>query len=190
MPDPTKITDHVKQAQDRLPTQFRDSPSLNAMLGAIVLEVQSSEDVIFDVILLRYLDAAEGGNLDIIGRIVGRERLDVATDDEYRELLRVQIRANQSDCGAEDIIWIASELTGKLVHYWQEGRAHYHLEYVTDSPLSDAELDRLNELLEFVTCSGVSYEMVEGDDAEAFAFDDGGLGFDDGKFSKLAGQFP
>jgi len=190
MPSPTQITDHLERAKETTRSQFHESPILQGLLAAIVTEVQRVEDVTFLVITDRDLDNADGVNLDLIGKIVGRARLGVATDAEYRAVLKVQIRANQSDCGADDIIWIASELTGVAVHYWQEGRAHYHLEYITATPLTDAELDRLNELLEFVTCSGVSYEMVEGDDPNAFAFDAGGLGFDEGEFAKLAGQYP
>jgi hypothetical protein len=193
MPDPTKITDHVAQAQDRLLTQFRDSPKLNALLEAVVTEVQLGENVIFEVIAERLIAVAEGVNLDIIGRIVGLERLDVSDDDEYRELLLVQIRANNSDCGADDIIFIASELTGVPVRYTQTTAtgyysAHYHLEYVVDPPLSDEWLARINDLLELVTCSGVSYEMVEGDSPDAFRFDSG-PGFDQGKLGNLVGQF-
>ncbi len=188
MPDPTQITDHVARAAETTRSQFHASPKLQALLAALVTEVQRLEDLKFDMITDRLLDNAEGVNLDIIGRYVGFPRLDVSTDAEYRELLRVQIRANNSDCGAEDIIYVASELTGEPVKYTQEGRAHYHLEYITDTPLTAAWLARVNEMIEFVTCSGVSFEMAEGDDPDAIRFDSG-PGFDQGKLGRLAGQF-
>lgn len=191
MPDPTKITDHVAQAQARLLTQFRDSPKLNALLGALVLEVQSSEDVIFDVILLRYLDAAEGVNLDTIGGIVGRERLDVADDDEYRELLRVQIRANQSDCGAEDIIYVASELLGLPVRYTQTTdhgsyAAHFHLEVIGGQAIEEDELARIQEMVEFVACSAVSWEFVSGSATTPFTYGTG-PGYGVGEYGRTIG---
>ncbi len=187
MPDPTKITDYVARAQADLPTQFRESAKLNALLGALVQEVQLGEDVIFDVILLRLLPAATGVNLDIIGKIVGRSRLDIADDDEYRDLLRVQIRANISDCGAEDVIYVASELTGEAVRYMQKGRAHFHLEYTGDQAIDPLQLARIQELLELVACSGVSWEMVEGDETNAFRFNTG-LGFNDGELGRIVGS--
>jgi hypothetical protein len=188
MPDPIYISDHVGRAADTTLSQFHGSPKLQGLLEAMSAEVQRLEDLKFSMLTDRLLDAAEGVNLDVIGRIVGFPRLDVSDDDEYRELLGVQIRANNSDCGAEDIIFVASELTGEDVHYWQEGRAHYHLEYVTDTPLTADWLVRVNDMIELVTCSGVSYEMVEGDDPDAFRFDVG-PGFDNGKLGNLVGQF-
>lgn len=189
MPDPVYIPDHEARAKDTTLGQFKASPKLQALLAALVKEVQRLEDLKFDMITDRLIDAAAGVNLDIIGRIVGLDRLDVSDDDEYRELLKIKIRANNSDCGAEDIIFIASELTGESVKYTQEGRAHYHLEYISETPLDAGWLARINDLLEFVTCSGVSYEMIEGNDPDAFRFDSG-PGFDQGKLGHVAGQVP
>jgi hypothetical protein len=188
MPDPVYISDHVERAAATTLGQFHASPKLQALLAATVTEVQRLEDLKFSILLDRLLDAAEGVNLDIIGKIVGFARLDVSDDDEYRELLRVQIRANNSDCGAEDIIYVASELTGVDVKYWQEGRAHFHLEYVPPVPLADDWAARVLDMIELVTCSGVSWEIVEGDDPDAFRYDSG-PGYDQGKLGKLIGQF-
>lgn len=194
MPDPTKITDHVAQAKANMLTQFRDSPKLNAMLESLVTEVQLSEDVIFDVILLRLLDAATGVNLDIIGKIVGRFRLDVTDDDEYRELLRVQIRANQSDCGAEDVIYVASELVGLPVRYTQTTAtgsyiAHFHLEVLGGQSLTDSELEKINELIELVACAGVSWEFVSGSATNAFTYNTGpGYDYDGGEYGRTIGS--
>ena len=121
MPSPTQITDHVARAKATTRSQFHAAPILQAFLAAMVTEVQRAEDVTFLVITDRDIDDAEGVNLDLIGKIVGRARLDIATDDEYRAVLKVQIRANVSDCGAEDIIWIASELTGAAVLWYGLG---------------------------------------------------------------------
>ncbi len=191
MPDPTKITDHVREAQLRLLTQFYESPKLNALLEAIVIEVQLSEDVIFEVILERLLDAAEGVNLDIIGKIVGRPRLEVDDDDEYRNLIRVQIRANQSDCGAADIIYVASELTGLPVRYTQCSTtgaymAHFHLEVLGGQDITEAQLARIQELIELVACSGVSWEFVSGSSSNAFAYDSG-PGYNVGEYGRTIG---
>ena len=191
MPDPTKVTDHVARAQARLLTQFRDSEKLNALLEALVIEVQLSEDVIFDVILLRYLDVAEGVNLDIIGRIVGRERLDVSSDAEYRELLRVQIRANQSDCGAEDIIYVASELVGLPVRYTQTPdhgayQAHFHLEAIGGQGIGEDELARINDLIVLVACHGVSWEFVSGSATVPFTYGTG-PGYGIGEYGRTIG---
>jgi hypothetical protein len=191
MPGPVKITDHARQAQLRLLTQFYDSPKLNALLESIVIEVQLSEDVIFDVILLRLLDAAEGVNLDIIGRYVGRERLDVSDDDEYRDLLRVQIRANQSDCGAEDVIYVASELVGLPVRYTQTTAtgsyvAHFHLEVLGGQDILEDELARINEMIKLVACSGVSWEFVSGSATNAFTYNTG-PGYNVGEYGRGIG---
>ena len=192
MPDPVKIVDHVERAKADLLTQFRDSPKLNALLESIVIEVQLSENVIYDVIMLRLLDAAEGVNLDIIGKIVGRFRLDVSDDDEYRDLLRVQIRANLTDCGAEDIIYVASELVGLPVRYTQctdHGSyiAHFHLEVVGGQDIEQAQLDRIQELIDLVACSTVSWDFVSGSASTAFTYGTG-PGYGVGEYGRTIGS--
>jgi hypothetical protein len=189
MADPTYIPDHEDRAADTTLTQFHGSAALQALLLAVTTEIQRLEDLKFSMITDRLLAVAAGVNLDIIGRIVGFPRLDVSDDDEYRDLLSVQIRANNSDCGAEDVIFVASELVGADVRYQQQGTAHFHLEYELTTASTADWLERVDKMIEQVACSGVSWEMVEGNLPDIFRYN-AGAGYNRGGYGHLGAQQP
>ncbi len=65
--------------------------------------------------------------------------------------------------------------------------AHYHLEYVSDQTLTADWFARVEEMLNLITCAGVSWEMVEGDETNAFRFNDG-PGFNTGELGRIVGS--
>lgn len=67
--------DHLTLAESRLATQFRDSENLINYLRALMVEAPNLEQVFRDIIDQRWLDTAEGVNLDILGAIVGQPRI-------------------------------------------------------------------------------------------------------------------
>src|SRR5690606_30235819 len=77
----------------RLVEQFRGKPRIEALLRAIAAQVQQLEDVATDLLEKRWLDTAEGAQLDGLGRLLGHGR--VAWDaEQYRArlLLRARLR--------------------------------------------------------------------------------------------------
>lgn len=66
--------DHEALAESRLATEFRESANLIAYIKALLSEADTLEQVFQDIIDSRWIDTAEGVNLDIIGAIVGQTR--------------------------------------------------------------------------------------------------------------------
>lgn len=66
--------DYLKLAKERLLTQYKESPNLIAYIESLLAPAVELENVINDMLSLRWLDTASGYNLDIIGEIVGQPR--------------------------------------------------------------------------------------------------------------------
>lgn len=65
---------HKELAVSRLATQFRDSTNLISYIQALLVESDNLEQIFCDIIDKRWLDTAEGVQLDILGAIVGQSR--------------------------------------------------------------------------------------------------------------------
>lgn len=87
------------------------APKLNAMLAAILKQVQKAEQAIRDVMVSRILGFATAAQLDAIGRVVGEARL-AREDDTFRQAIRLRIFINGSSGRPEDLIHVARSLTG------------------------------------------------------------------------------
>ena len=68
------IVNHRDLAESRLATQFKESTNLIDYIRAGLKEADDLETVFQDLLTKRYLDLAEGIQLDIIGDIVGQPR--------------------------------------------------------------------------------------------------------------------
>lgn len=121
---PSKSSDHVKRGLARLLQQYKGKPRFEGLLRSYLNRIQELEDAIWEVILYRLLEDAEGAQLDAIGKIVGRGRgpLNYA-DPEYLLAIRGQIRINRS-CGTPpDMIDVAT-LTLPVGHDFNYGEAY------------------------------------------------------------------
>lgn len=183
------ITTHVANAIANLLTQFRetipprDSVKLRALLSILVDELQQVEDVSIEVLDERLIGVAEGVQLDRYGEIVGRKRLPSESDDDYRTILLVEIKANRADGGILVIIDIASELTGVAAKYTQNGQASYSVEWIVATSTPDSFIGEIVRIMEKLRPLGVDHRLVEGE-VTAFQFDVLGAGFDLGKLGR------
>lgn len=69
------IIDHKQLAESRLATQFRESTNLINYIKSLLVEADTLEQVYQDLLNERWIDTAEGVNLDILGSIVGQPRV-------------------------------------------------------------------------------------------------------------------
>tara|TARA_R110000744_G_scaffold55770_1_gene117872 strand:+ start:480 stop:1184 length:705 start_codon:yes stop_codon:yes gene_type:complete len=74
------IVDHRELAKSRLATQFRESTNLINYIQGLLLESNNLEQVFQDLLNVRYIDTAEGAQLDILGIIVGQPRVLIDAD--------------------------------------------------------------------------------------------------------------
>jgi len=154
-----KVTDHTRRTLDDLKSQFADSPIIVALTTAIGDEIQRFEDVAHDVLAKTRLANAEGVVLDTIGKLAGVQRLD-RDDDDYRRIIQVAIAARDSDGGAEQIIWIASELVNAPVQYVRQGTAFFELLYESDEALSPELQNEAINLIDRAVPAGVAWRLV------------------------------
>ena len=97
--DEIQIEDHGEAVRLALILQYLESVRLRAFLDAHVDEIQSAEDVAYDMLARRSVYTAEGMQLDRLGVIVGQERIEAyATDDDaYRTHLLAVIYVHMAD---------------------------------------------------------------------------------------------
>lgn len=185
MSRPNPITDHTLQAIANLLWQFQDRPRLTELVNIFTAEIQDLEDLYNDLFDKRYLDNAEGAQLDVYGRIIGWPRYDF-NDDDYRKLLKVGILANQTDSQIDEITYIISQLTEVPAWYVQRGQAHYSLTSLIPSDLSDEIMTIIISLMDRISPAGVSWEVILGlSGDQVFRFDTANQGYDQGKLADL-----
>lgn len=159
--------------------------NIEQLLGAILAPAQDVENALQQMALYRFVDTAEGAQLDIIGRIVGQER-EGLTDTDYRRYIRARIAANNSNGTIEDVLTVAF-----LVVYDNT------LDYIVDNQgvaclvlriengtLTDNLANILIKFLGNTVSAGVrvilEYSTVA--PAQWFVWDTPGSGWDNGKF--------
>ena len=183
-PVPAQITDHVDEAKGDLLSQFKDKSRVVKFTEIVGTQYQIIEDWFYEILNERMLDNAIGYQLDVLGKIVGgiaRWRWGLV-DDDYRKLIKVAVRINNSDANAEDTTEIIADLVDAPVRYIQVQPAHYRGEWIRATRNTDAWLAEVNKQLPRIMASGVDWALVEGVTG-AFRFDSG-PGFDQGKLAK------
>lgn len=99
------IASHADEGAALLIWQFRGKPRLEALLRALLRHVQVAENDTWAVLTERWLDNAEGVQLDGIGKIVDLARAGWE-DETYRALLRAQILVLRSRGRWRDLLRI------------------------------------------------------------------------------------
>ncbi len=74
------IIDHKELAISRLATQFKESTNLINYIRSLLVEANTLESVFNSLIEDRWIDTAEGIQLDIIGSIVGQPRVIIGAE--------------------------------------------------------------------------------------------------------------
>lgn len=69
-----ELINHKDLGESRLATQFKNSTKLIAYLRVLLNEADTIEQVLHDILNKRWIDTAEGEQLDILGSIVGQSR--------------------------------------------------------------------------------------------------------------------
>lgn len=99
----THYRDHVEQGLSRLLWQFKDKPRIAAWTRSYLRQVQLLEDAAWDVLIKRWIDYAEGVQLDVIGKIVGELRAG-RVDAIYKTFIHARVRINRSQGSTGDVL--------------------------------------------------------------------------------------
>ena len=166
----TIITDHKKLAFARFLEQWKNKPNMEKTIRALVGGYSEMETMFFQILDETFdIDAAIGAQLDVLGIIVGQERLGFI-DDFYRILLRARIGINISEGEPERIISTAKILTGAtFLHYMNLRNGEVAIG--TDGIIDVVTKDFLLKNLQRVLMGGVRLDYVATyEKDEAFAF--------------------
>jgi hypothetical protein len=131
----TQINNYDLKAKKRILSQFQGKKNVEALVSSLISSpVQKLEDAIFTLQGLLDIDNSDGFMLDIIGKLVGRDRAGL-DDDVYRIFIKGQIARNISAGTAENLISLWKIMTiGAVVRYINRFNATVDL-------MSNAELD-------------------------------------------------
>lgn len=131
---PTRIN-HRQQGYDRLLEVFKDKPNIVALINIYLKQNDDIESVIFQLLNSRHLselDTVIGEQLDIIGEIVGQERMG-DTDEEYRKYILLRIGVNNSQATQSYITNLLKDTTESTeVKYFPHYPASYIAEFNGD----------------------------------------------------------
>jgi len=100
---------YVTDGLNRLLYQFQGKPNIEALITAILEQVQDCEDVVEQLLSDRQIDTASGETLDVIGRIVGQDR-EGRDDPTYRIWIRARIIINRATGVTEDFYAILAAI--------------------------------------------------------------------------------
>lgn len=145
------VTAHANQGASRLIERFK-KPVYTAVVRAVGEEITEAENMLWNVLLSRYLDNAEGVSLDFIGRRVGEPRQS-QNDPDYRVRIRARVLINRSRGGPEDLYAICRAL-GVTAFIRNTGRASLRLDILTRST-NPAIRTQIADLLGEATSAGV-----------------------------------
>lgn len=179
--DPVEVLPPLPETEDplrRLVQQFRGKPKIEALLQAIAAQTQALDDALEELRTERWIDSAEGAQLDGLGRILGLDR-GAWDDEEFRARLRVRIRVLLADGTPESIISTLALLAeGAPVQLVESFPAE--LRIVMGGPVTPEVEGALRETALSIKPPGVALWLESGSnpDEPEFAFDGGdGAGF-------------
>lgn len=190
MSDP--INNHSDAGVERLIQQYKEKPSLEAILRSLIDQIQDAEDAYQQLLNFRSIDNAFGQTLDLIGSIVGATRLTGESDDNFRLRIRYQVSLNTSEGQPERVLDSYRLITGESFVLIQE---LYPAAVSVSSAFAfadQAEVDRVLAVVESVAPAGVRVDYLGVFDAtEPFAFQGvaSGAGFGTVTDANVGGKF-
>jgi hypothetical protein len=149
------VTVHTNKADARLIMRFK-KPVYRAILRALAEECQEAENMLWQVLLSRYVDHAFGKSLDYIGNRVGEPRASL-NDPDYRVRIKARILINRSCGRAEDILLIIRALGGNGV-VRNTRRASMRVQLLA-RPANGSTRRQIASLLGEATSGGVSLHV-------------------------------
>lgn len=111
MAEATIITDHYERVAERLPTQFRDKPNIDAIVTAWSRQIQDLEDHLSSIPTGTQLHLAQGVNLDRFGEYLGIVRPAGFNDDQWFGVLAGKLASRASDGTVNSIRQTTEALT-------------------------------------------------------------------------------
>lgn len=177
-----KKSNLVEEAQGNLIELFRESKSVNDLVGIFVKQAQDLENSAFEILEDTTVSNAVGVQLDVIGKIVGEPR-NGRDDANYRIGIQTRILLNKSSGTIEDLLGlVATFLSSPDVELQEIFPAAIYLNIVTELDVGSINLSNLITILQSAKAAGVLLQ-IQVNPVGSFRFDTPGFGFDQGLFA-------
>ena len=111
MAETIAITDHYLRTAERLPSEFRDRPNIDAVVETWTGQVQDLEDCLNTIPVGTRLHLAKGVQLDRYGAALGETRPPDFNDDEWFGVIAGKLAARASDATVNSIRRTTEALT-------------------------------------------------------------------------------
>ena len=175
------VNNRVERAKSFLLSQFKDKPNINALVDALVSELQELENVINELQTVRTIEGAYGWWLDQIGNDLDVSRGNYG-DDDYKTAIKIAMARQSASATIDDILRIVSLITNDAeavlsndAHYLLELYSYFYcVSESTDGLYNLASLFPLNTRVRFVK-----------HEASPFTLGASGIGFGVGQLCDL-----
>ncbi len=162
-------TEHVEKALARFVEQFKNATNTQALVSALVDELQEIDAALWQLYTQRWVDLAEVVQLDNLGAIVGQER-EARDDVEYRLWIKARVFANRSNGHPDDTLHIL-ELIQPSADI--EVEPTYPAAYLVHVYGATTSAQSIYNILTLAKPAGVRMNLLSDvDDANSFAFSD------------------
>jgi hypothetical protein len=164
--------DYLQKLRDDLIMQFKDKPNIDVYQKAMARQFDELYAFFYQLFIMRWLDRAEGVQLDGIGNIVDLSRLDavvwarmagqiVPMDDAlYRQFLQFKIFLNTSEGTYADVVRTLRMFWPYTPIYYSEYIEHPATMFFTTPTMPmDADL-RVLQIVSRVKAAGVALHFV------------------------------
>lgn len=183
------ITDHIAIALDRLPWRFSRTVT-KAFVEAVGEEIQLIEDACLDLIFERFLQSAQGAQLDQYGSILSTPRAGL-NDSDYLALLLTRVLVNRSSGETNTLLKIVSRLLGlgdsvRLIQAYPAS-LYFNILVPFLTPTTARRRAFVVSALQDAMAAGVGFGGVVEAQPQYFGFasDPDSLGFGEGTFATL-----
>lgn len=155
-------SDVTSNGLDRLLSQWEGKQAITGLFQSYLDNIQSLEDMWFQLLEERDIYTAIGEQLDNLGAIVGEPRLG-RPDEEYRQAILNRIATNASDGTPPKVLQILSLVTqGSTVTLFEHFPANVH--YMTDGTTTDLTTQTMGSS----SSAGVSVRVMVDNDSNSF----------------------
>jgi hypothetical protein len=161
------VVAHANQAASRLIERLQ-RPVYRAIVRAVGEELQEAENMLWAVLVSRYIDNAEGEALNFLGGRVGESR-ESQDDPGYRVRIRARVVINRSRGGPEDLLLLVRTLGGHG-RVTNTGNASVRLD-VPERPANAATRAQLPGLAGETVSAGVRVHVSIATSAVPFVLD-------------------
>ena len=165
-----KINSYLAIGNEKLLQQYKGKENFQKLLTIFARQFDELEDSLFQLYLLRWLNSAEGQQLDNLGYNLSTTRQGLS-DDDYRQILYGRIGQYNSDGSINDIIDVVKLMTNAdLIVLNDVFPAKIILNIIGISLIINE--DFLKETINGAVAGGVGIDITVNENLPMFMYDD------------------